>query len=209
MRNRKFFIESIWFSVLLLAGCEKQYKADDGYVHEIPEITVQKSKNISLFSWSQEKKFPSDVFKKMLIFLHGAKEDGIENIAISIFFPSAVSDEKKEKIKKQVWASAYEAGFIASRILDAGVFSSEDQDIKVYIDLLKYDLQEPDCSLWSEYIGDMDTNKDLPKFGAADRYNLKEMIANGADLVTPRKYKGPHTKNAINAIGTSTTSTGQ
>ncbi|MDR3179347.1 MAG: CpaD family pilus assembly lipoprotein [Holosporaceae bacterium] len=202
MKNAKSIV-ALWFSISLTVGCEKQYQPDDGYVHEIAEINVVKFRNSSFFPLNQHKNFSSSVRTTMENFLREAKNNEIENISFSIFSPQDVNNNVLQSIKKQVLAIACKAGFILSRISYDGIIKTESSEIEVYIETLKYKLQEPDCSPWSEYIGDTDTNKDLPRFGAADRYNLKEMIANGADLVTPRKYKGPHTPSAIRALSTS------
>ncbi|MDR2794322.1 MAG: CpaD family pilus assembly lipoprotein [Holosporaceae bacterium] len=199
-------ITVIWFSILLMVGCEKQYKVDDGYVHEFAEINVVKHINSLFFPLNEHKNFSPSVRRTMKKFLGDAKKNGIENIAFFIISPPVLSDDLQQIIKKQVLAIAYKSGFMASRISYDGTLQSKGSEIGVSIETLKYALQEPDCSTWSEYVGDTDTNKDLPRFGAADRHNLKEMIANEADLATPRKYKGPRTQNAITAMNAMNTS---
>ncbi|MDR0753495.1 MAG: CpaD family pilus assembly lipoprotein, partial [Holosporaceae bacterium] len=78
----------------------------------------------------------------------------------------------------------------------------------IRIDILKYDVKKPNCNQWVEYIGDTDTNKNLPKYGAAVTCNMIEMIANKADFIAPREYKGSEAKSAVAAIGTTGSSNG-
>ncbi|MDR2067706.1 MAG: CpaD family pilus assembly lipoprotein, partial [Holosporaceae bacterium] len=109
----------------------------------------------------------------------------------------------QEKAKKQILFLAGKNGFLDSRVVNSGICVYKDAKVGVRLDVLKYEAKGPDCDTWSEYIGDTDSNKHLPKLGASGSYNLVEMIANKADLVAPRKYKGTDAKSSIDALSAS------
>jgi type IV pilus biogenesis protein CpaD/CtpE len=197
--KKSFFVASL--SSLLMLGCEKQYKADDGYIPEFYEIDTVETKSSQLFTLDNNFNFSDVILSRMNKLLKAARAEGKENVSFVIIANRPVDMDIQEKIRNRVYALLYKTGFINSRIIDSGLCIYKSANTGVRIDILKYEVNPPDCSLWSEYIGDMDTNKNLPKFGMSDAYNLTEMIGNKADFVVPRKYKGPQAAKAIAAIG--------
>jgi type IV pilus biogenesis protein CpaD/CtpE len=184
---------------ILLTGCEKQYLANDGYVPDAVVIEAKEVKTVHFFDTSLNSDINPTILVAMDKLLNDVRGEGVDNVGFMLVSDKLIPPETQERVKKQIYKLLYKNGFMSSRIVDSGVSVYKDAKTGVRIDVLRYDIKEPNCDLWSEYIGDMDTNKHLPKYGAADAYNFTEMIANKADLVSPRKYKGQEVKAAIAA----------
>ncbi|GHT94010.1 hypothetical protein FACS1894122_10170 [Alphaproteobacteria bacterium] len=200
--SNKIFLVDLSLICVLLVGCEKQYQANDGYVSKIVELEVSESKESEFFELDRNDYLAHEDIPKIKKFFKDAKARGVNEVSFLITLNKSIKDMAQEKICRRVMTAAYKAGFINSRITNSGILIYEGAKRGVRIDALKYDIKEPDCSPWSEYIGDIDTNKNLPRFGVSDKYNLREMIANDADLVSPRRYKGQAAHDAIRAAGT-------
>jgi type IV pilus biogenesis protein CpaD/CtpE len=187
---------------LLLVGCHKQYRADDGYIPETITIDTTETKNINFFPTSDDFNLCDADVTAMSNLFKEALSDGIDNIGFMLVSDKAIPFEVQEEAKKKISFMMGRHGFLDSRIVDSGACVYKGAKTGVRIDLLKYDTNEPDCSKWSEYIGDIDTNKNLPKYGAASAYNFLETIGNKADLISPRKYKGQDVTSAVKASQT-------
>ncbi|GHU12005.1 hypothetical protein FACS189449_04720 [Alphaproteobacteria bacterium] len=201
-------VTTLVIAFALLVGCEKQYKVDDGYVPEVCELDVTESKKSEFFELNKKYELSKTDILKIEKLLSDSRAKGIDNTSFAIIVDRPIENNIKDKIRNKVLSIAYKAGFINSRVIYSGTAVCDGAQSGVRVDVLEYDVKEVDCSPWSEYIGDMDTNKNLPKFGVADKYNLREMIANDADLVVPRKYKGPVTKAATDAMSSSVSTSG-
>lgn len=184
----------------ILAGCEHQRAIDDGYVHEEANLKVEENRKIHFFDCSKDFNFSPKEIKAMEELLKETQGQGKTNVGFMIVSNKVIPQVTQEKVKKRIKELMYKYGFMDSRIVDCGVSVYGDAKNGVRIDILNYDVTEPDTSLWSEYIGDCDTNKSLPRYGTSDIYNLEKMIANEADLIAPRKYKGQDATTAITAM---------
>ncbi|MDR2646110.1 MAG: CpaD family pilus assembly lipoprotein [Holosporaceae bacterium] len=190
-----FFATNLFF-----AGCEKQYLPNDGYIPEVMRIEAQEVKNSYFFGCLPDFNADSNFWGEIDKLLRDVRpEEG--NIGFMLLSPQSIPVEVQEKVKNQLYTLMYKHGFISSRIIDSGICIYKDAKTGIRIDVLKYDVKKPNCNQWVEYIGDTDTNKNLPKYGAAGTYNTIEMIANKADFAAPRKYKGSEAKSAIAAVG--------
>ncbi|MDR1236530.1 MAG: CpaD family pilus assembly lipoprotein [Holosporaceae bacterium] len=193
---------------LLPAGCQKQYLADDGYVPETVSIDATETKNISFFPTSRDFSPDSATVEKMTQLLKDIHAEDIENIGFMLISDSAIPHEIQEKAKREISHLMGRMGFLNSRIVDSGTCIYKNAKVGIRIDALKYETNEINCDMWSEYIGDIDTNKHLPKYGAATAFNLLETIGNKADLISPRKYSGQETSAAIESAGVTVTGGG-
>ncbi|MDR1982832.1 MAG: CpaD family pilus assembly lipoprotein [Holosporaceae bacterium] len=189
--------------MLLLPGCEKQYLADDGYIPEVVEINAQENRKVHFFKSSADFDLQHTTIADIEKLLKTVRSEGLDNIGFMLISNGPILMENQKRAKKQIRQLMYKHGFINSRIVDLGICVHKKARVGIRIDVLRYDVQEVDCNPWSEYVGDIDTNKHLPKHGTAIAYNTIEMIANKADFVAPRKYKGSDAKSAIAAIGAS------
>ncbi|MDR0631738.1 MAG: CpaD family pilus assembly lipoprotein [Holosporaceae bacterium] len=184
---------------LFLLGCEKQYLANEGYTPEIIQVDAKEVKKAHFFGTSYNFNMDSSAIEAMDKILKDARSAGIDNIGFMLISNEVIPIEAQKRAKKQIYKLMYKHGFITSRIVDSGTCVYQEAKTGVRIDILKYEIKEPDCSSWSEYIGDMDTNKNLPKYGATATYNTMEMVANKADFIAPRKYRGQEVRAAIAA----------
>jgi type IV pilus biogenesis protein CpaD/CtpE len=193
---------------LLLAGCQKQYLADDGYIPETVAIDATETKNISFFPTSRDFSPDSATLEKMTKLFKDIYAENIENIGFMLISDSAIPYEIQEKAKREISHLMGRIGFLNSRIVDSGTCIYKNAKVGIRIDALKYDTGEINCDVWSEYVGDIDTNKHLPRYGAATAFNFLETIGNKADLVSPRKYSGQDVSAAIEAAGITATGGG-
>ena len=194
----KYLIRFLGVS-LFLAGCEKQCLPNDGYIPEVIKIDAQEIKNTYFFDCPNFD-INSNLSEAIGNLFKNSRNNGIENIGFMLISNQSIPIEIQEKVKKQLYTLMYKYGFINSRIIDSGTCVYTNARNGIRIDVFEYDVKIPDCSKWTEYIGDTDTSKNLPKYGAADAYNTIEMISNKADFVAPRKYKGQETKAAIDVV---------
>jgi type IV pilus biogenesis protein CpaD/CtpE len=193
--------------LLFCGGCEKQYLPDDGYISEDNEIDAKEHKCVHFFRTGRDFNFSAATVAKMNKILRNTRSKGIGNIGFMLVSNQIIPLKLQEKAKKQIYFLTSKNGFMDSRVVDSGICVYKDAKVGVRLDVLKYEAKGPNCDVWSEYIGDADSNKHLPKLGASGAYNLVEMIVNKADLIAPRKYKGADAKSSIDALS-STGSTG-
>lgn len=186
---------------VLLAGCSSK-RTDPPVVGEYDrsEINVTENKVSQFFSVNNDFQMSDEDKEKLKKLLIDSKGEGIENVGFMIVSNSQISTAQKAQLSEQVKSQMIQAGFMESRIVDSGICVYKDAKRGVRVDILKYDLQRTDTSLWKSFIGDSDIQKPLPKYGNAMNYNMEEMMANNADLIVPRKYKGQQTGQAISAM---------
>lgn len=199
----KKYIFGLAVLTLVTTGCEKQYLADDGYTPEEYTVDITENKKINFFGTSENFGLSESTVQQIENLLKETRSKGIENISFMLVSDKPVPANVYQATREKMLGLMRRHGFLESRIVDSGMCVYSDAKRGVRIDVLQYDVQEPDCSQWSEYIGDTDTNKNLPKYGVSEIYNLEQMIANKADLIAPRTYKGQRTQDAITAAGLS------
>lgn len=214
LKERKNASEKFhWFpmlsALLLINACDKQVKVDDGYIPEFAAVEAEEQGEQYFFQCSTSFNLSETTCTAIEDLLKNAKAADIENIEFLLVSNSPVLIATQEKVKSKIRSLMYKQGFIKSRITDKGVCVYKDAQPGVRIGLLRYNIKEPDCSQWSEYIGDTDTNKNLPKYGISGVYNIEAMIANKADFVSPRNYPGPRTDTALSGMGVTASSGGE
>ena len=198
--NRKLSWITLLSALIFVCGCDKQMKIEDGYVPEVAEMQAEEFCEPHFFPTNDAFDISKDTCARIERLLKDAKVSDVENLEFMIISNHPVPVGYQEKIKKIILYIMYKNGFIPSRITDKGVCVYEGAKTGIRIGILQYNLKEPDCSAWSEYIGDTDTNKNLPKHGVSRVYNLQQMIANKADLVSPRIYKGVIASTAVSGM---------
>jgi type IV pilus biogenesis protein CpaD/CtpE len=189
---------------LLLCGCDKQRQyrpKNDDYVPETSRIETREVKRVYFFVTPPNFEISPSTATSMGRVLREAHNTGIENVGYLLVSNQPITAKIQDRARNQIHRVMCENGFISSRISDSGVCVYNDAKVGIRIEILRYDVKEPDCSIWSEYIGDIDTSKNLPKYSASTAYNMAQMISNKGDLVMPRKYKGQETSKAIAAMG--------
>lgn len=204
----KKYIFGLTILASITTGCEKQYLADDGYIPGEYIVDVKENKSINFFETSSSFNLPEQTIQQVSNLLKDTRSKGIENISFMLVSDKPVPVKIYQATKDKVMSLMRKHGFLESRIIDSGMCVYSDAKSGIRIDILQYEVNEPDCGKWTEYIGDTDTNKNLPKYGVSEVYNLEQMIANKADLIAPRTYKGQETKAAIAAIGRGSASSG-
>ncbi|MDR1361942.1 MAG: CpaD family pilus assembly lipoprotein [Holosporaceae bacterium] len=203
MRGKNFLNCILLGSLLAMVGCEKQYKANDAYVSDVKSLRVSENRRSKFFELNNNFELSENSLLGIKKVLRDAKGEGIDNISFVIISNRPMGIAWQEKIRSIVQQYMYEAGFLDSRIIDSGLCIYSGAKPGVRLDVLQYNVEEPDCGRWTEYVGDMDTNKGLPRFGASDACNLGAMIGNSADLINPRNYKGQKTSEAMKAAASS------
>lgn len=184
---------------LLLTGCcEKSALPED---YEYPKINITENKTSHFFATNNEFAISDADIEKLKKLLRDSKGEGIENIGFMIVSNSPILKPQKSALSSQVKSLMMKAGFLESRIVDSGICIYKDAKKGIRIDILKYDLRKTDTDVWTDYVGDCDFEKRLPNYGKAMNYNMEEMVANSADLIAPRKYKGQRVVDALGAIG--------
>ena len=182
----------------LLVGCEGDPNTNNTLIKELT-IDVSENKTSHFFPIDVNSEQSSDNIEIIDSLLKDTYGCGIENIGFMIVSDKVVSEEQRAKLSSQVISRMKKAGFLDSRIVDSGICVYPNAKRGIRIDVLKYDLKKPDTS-WKHSIGDCDTNKDLPAYGTSSLWNFEEMVANKADLIAPRKYRGQNTDAAVAAI---------
>ena len=206
--NNKFKYLPLLSALILMSACDKQVKVEDGYIPEFAAIDSQEQCEHHLFLCDSNFNFSDATIAEIEALLKNTRATGIDNIDFMIMANAPVPVETQVRVKEQIRALMYKHGFIRSRVIDKGVCVYKDAKPGIRIGILQYKVKEPNCDLWSEYIGDTDTNKNLPKYGVSHVYNLEEMIANKADFSAPREYQGTRAGDAIGAISSIKNSSG-
>ena len=187
----------------LLSGCEHQYLADDGHFRETPVVDATENKQTHFLPCGADFSISASLRSQIEKILKDARGQDITNIGFMLVSKQSIPLETQEKVRNTLKQLMRENGFISSRIVDSGIAVYDDARTGIRIDVLSYHVTDPDVGTWTEYDGDCDSNKQLPKYGTSDVYNLGLMIANKADLISPRKYKGQEVDGAIAALSSS------
>ncbi len=205
--NKNIFGNTLGITLMLLltTGCETPINKSGSDIdkEDSLKITAIENREIHLIQCNKDFKVTNEQKMRFKEFLKESREAGAENIAFTIISDHQLSLSKQKEIKKFVYGLIYKEGFIKSRVIDSGVCVYKDATPSIRVDVLHYELDEPDVSQWNADVGDCNLDKDIPKFGVSNSYNFGKMIANKADLLNPRKYKGMSATDAVSAIGTS------
>lgn len=203
----KYFL-GLTVCCLILTGCSSESKSGSFGGFEEVKINITENRITHFFGVDNNFQLSVSDQERLEKLLKDSKGEGIENVGFMIVSNSPVLTAQKKAVSDQVKSKMIRAGFLESRIVDSGVCIYKDAKKGIRVDILKYDLQRTDISLWSDYIGDCDTDKSLPHYGRATNYNMEEMVSNSADLISPRKYKGQKTESAISAMSEMGSSSG-
>ncbi|MBO4405243.1 MAG: hypothetical protein J5821_00760 [Alphaproteobacteria bacterium] len=195
----KYFL-SLTAVCLMLTGCSDREFTSLRDIEEV-NINITENKTSHFFAVNNNFEMSAGDLAKLEKLLKDSKGEGIENVGFMIVSNSPVLTAHKKSLSERVKSKMIRSGFLESRIVDSGVCIYKDAKKGVRVDVLKYDLQRTDTNLWDDFIGDCDADKPLPGYGKAMNYNMEEMIANSADLIAPRKYKGQKIEQAISAMG--------
>lgn len=194
-------IVSVSAMCCMLAGCDAF--APTHQMEDFSKLNVKETKQTTFFPTNDEfvltKELEIEIIKK----LKDAYAKGLDNIRFMLIANKSISIDVEKKAKEKISFIMKKNGLIDSRIMYDDICIYKDAKVGIKIDILKYDVEMPDCSPWNSSIGDMDVTKNLPKIGYAENYNMAAMVANSADIVSPRTYKGHEPKDAISSMGAS------
>jgi hypothetical protein len=191
---------------LLMSGCDSNSYQFHGF--ESANVNVKENRDVHFFECSNGFYLSGEILLQIEGVLKKARGEGMENIAFTLISNRSIPFAIQEKTKKLMYEIMHKYHFLRSRIKDMGICVYEEAKTGIRIDILQYEVTPPNCSLWSEHIGDIDSSKDLPKYGTAEKYNMGEMIANKADFLSPREYAGQEVRNAIAATSAAGTTGG-
>ena len=195
----KYFL-SLTAVCLLLTGCSSERAEAPSYIYHREKIDVKENKTSHLFAVDNNFQMSEEDQVKLYQLLRDSKGRGIENVSFMITSDSPVTKFERVALSNQVRSHMEKAGFLGSRIIDSGICVYKDAKKGVRVDILKYDIQKTHIGEWDNPIGDCDLEQSLPNYGKVTNYNLEEMVANSADLISPRKYKGQKATHAIKAV---------
>ena len=200
-----------YISVLVLlgmTGCYAPKPRTENDKVEVISLEVKENKASHFFDTGDDFTLSAAQIKELESVLKRMNARGESNIGIMLISSKPATRSVQEKAKKALKSTIYKYGFIDSRIVDSGLAVYDSARTGVRVDVLKYKAKDIDTGLWKESPGDHCIQRDLPQYGGATSYNFGEMIANTADVVVPREYKGQKTEDAVAAIGASGSSGG-
>ncbi len=198
----KYFV-SLAAVCLLLTGCSREIDDMASYSYAEKNIDIKESRTSHFFAVDDNFQMSEEDQVKLVKLLKDSKGRGIENVSFMITSNSPVAKAERVVLSNQVRTQMEKAGFLDSRIIDSGICIYKDAKKGVRVDILKYDLKRSTFDEWDDPIGDCDLEQNLPNYSKATNYNLEEIVANPADLISPRKYKGQKATDAIKAISSS------
>lgn len=204
------------FSCIFLCGCSKLGMDPSGTNGNISarcvdfaKIEITENPDSHFFELSPGSfNFTEESKQRLESVLKIAQAKGMSNVSFLMISDKPIPLDAQKQIKENILAPMFEYGFMESRILDSGTCIYPKAIPGVRINILDYEIDTPDIGEWTDTIGDADPNKHLPKIGVCHNYNLEQMIANKADLLSPRRYKGQRTQDAIDALSSSGGSSG-
>ncbi|MDR3155556.1 MAG: CpaD family pilus assembly lipoprotein [Holosporaceae bacterium] len=191
---------------LLMSGCNSDVPKAHGF--ESIKIDVKENRDVHFFECPCDFHFNNEALARIENVLKKARGEGVENIAFTLISNRSIPFAIQEKTRKLMYEMMHKYHFLRTRIKNMGICVYEEAKVGVRIDVLQYEITQPNCSIWSEHIGDIDSDKDLPKYGTTERYNMGEMIANKADIISPREYAGHAVTSAIAAVSSLSTAGG-
>ena len=186
---------------LILSGCSQ---SSNSRVSQLPEELATEVRNHHLFQLPAGAAVTRDMINNIISELKTERGNGIENVSFMIVTKNPISSEQQAKMSRQITEALMHAGFMESRIINSGACFYADATDHVRVDALNYENANLGSGEWDTSIGDCDEQKDIPQYGYSEKYNLTQMIANKADLVSPRIYKGQEIEASIKAMGEAT-----
>ena len=186
---------------LILSGCSQ---SSNSRVAQLPDELATEVRNHHLFQLSAGNTVTREMINNIISELKTERGKGIENVSFMIVTKNPISSEQQAKMSRQITEALLHAGFMESRIINSGACFYADATDHVRVDALNYESANLGSGEWNTSIGDCDEDKDIPQYGYSEKYNLTQMIANKADLVSPRIYKGQEIEASIKAMGDAT-----
>ena len=101
-------------------------------------------------------------------------------------------------------ADVARSGFEPADVNIEAVQAGGDAQAPIRISYLRYVAEGPQCGKWPTNLGVDHDNLNYPNLGCANQANFAAMIANPADLVTPRAHARLVSASAITWSGKST-----
>ena len=197
----KYINYAVLVILLAISGCHLGPDvASDDFIPEMSNINVSERTDTNFFSSNHDFNFSNEKLAAISDLLKKTRSSGITNIEFLVVSNRALTTQQKNKVRKTILGLMHQHGFINSRIRISGVCVYRDAKPGVRINILRYAVKKPDGNKWSDFIGDVNTNKTIPRMGSSADYNLKSMIANEADLISPRRYRGVRTDIAVSSI---------
>lgn len=194
----------ILLAVLIgLAGCSGRKPSVDNSRVETTYLEAKEGRVSHFFETFDNFTLSESQVAELETVLRDMKAHGETNIGIALMSSKIVPDNIQEKAKQTLRGIMYRHGFLDSRIVDSGLVMYETAKTGIRVDVLKYKTKSLYTGLWRQSPGDHSIHRDLPQYGVATASNFGEMIANTADVISPRKYKGQKAADAIAAIGSS------
>lgn len=187
-----------------LTGCIEDEKLITG--PEMISIEASEDKESHFFATDSEFRLSDNDVALIESILKDMQVRGESNVGFTLLSDKAIAEDIQETVKNRIRSLMYKYGFINSRIIDSGTVVYESARTGIRIDVLRYNVKNIDLNQWDDSPGDCSIKKGLPKYGTTSSYNLVEMIANKADLIAPRKYRGQRTKDAIASMDSSPSS---
>ena len=199
------FVTYVGLAVLAVAmsGCRlsSNRRPSDTFIPEMSNIDALERTNSYFFPFNDKFELSSNNLASINRLLKRTRAQGISNIGFIIMSNRVMPMKQQRIMNNKIATLMHEHGFIDSRIVNLGNAMYRGASAGVRINILRYIVNKTSSRKWTESIGDIDLTKDLPRMGASDNFNLESMIANEADLVSPRRYKGPRACAAISSIG--------
>ncbi|MBE6447351.1 MAG: hypothetical protein E7015_02570 [Alphaproteobacteria bacterium] len=184
---------------VILSGCENG-KIVQNEQDTLPEVLASETQHHHTFEFNTEVGITDELMNNIISEMKTERGKGIENVSFIIVAKQPLHPLKQDEISKKISNALMHAGFMESRIINTGSCFYSDASEHIRIDALSYQSTSLGSGEWTSSIGDCDEGKDLPQKGYSDKYNLTQMVANKADLVSPRNYRGQQTERAIAAL---------
>lgn len=200
---RKYF--GLLFLAVLATACGKKDQPGKKDVRDYDFSSVETEKKTIYRSFHSDSgfNFSQSSLKQIDELLKDARAAGETNVEFLIISNRPVTVEEQQKVKDQLIPLMYGRKFIKSRIVYRGVCAYKTAKKGVRIGIIRYTVNEPDTDLWTDSIGDINSGKNIPKYGVSQTYNLEAMIDNKADLVEAREYPGMRAEAAVSALSAS------
>lgn len=124
---------------------------------------------------------------QVISFLEKYRNLDDQNSRMVIEVPSGTSNEVAAmQAVAEIRALMAEIGFRQSDVNIEAVQSGGDTQAPIRISYLRYEAEGPQCGKFNTNLGSSSDNMNAPNFGCTNQANFAAMIANPADLVSPR-----------------------
>lgn len=193
-------------ALLVVTGCNVD--PNKGKPRDFSPVVSEaiENKELHFFATGNDFLLSSDEIAKAEKILKTAISLGETNVSFMFTSNTAVPEEVKDVARRKIRGLMYKAGFLDSRIIDAGSVVYDKARVGVRIDILKYHVNKINLDLWDEKLGEGNIYNHIPRFGSSEAYNLNEMVGNKADLARARRYKGQRVSEAISALDSTSSS---